>query len=69
MKKINIYINGEKKLVNINSTLDSILILLKVDLKSIAIEKNQKVVPKSLYNSTALQSGDKIEIVQFIGGG
>jgi len=35
----------------------------------VAIERNLKIVPKSLYALTPLGEGDRIEIVHFIGGG
>lgn len=35
----------------------------------IAIELNGKILPKSLYTSTALKDGDTMEIVSFVGGG
>ncbi|MBJ56965.1 MAG: thiamine biosynthesis protein ThiS [Rickettsiales bacterium] len=69
MVKINIYINGDKKLVNINCSLNDILENFKIDRKKIAVEINQKVISKSLYNSTVIKADDRIEIVQFIGGG
>ena len=34
-----------------------------------AIEVNRNIIPKSQYASTKIKSGDKIEIVQAIGGG
>lgn len=35
----------------------------------IAIELNGNILPKSLYDSTVLQDGDRVEIVSFVGGG
>ena len=37
--------------------------------KKIAIELNGKILPKSYYGKKKLKNNDKIEIVQFIGGG
>ena len=69
MKKINVYINGEKKLISISSNLSDVLKNFEINANKIAIEINQKVVPKSLYKNTLIKNEDKIEIVQFIGGG
>ena len=69
MVKINIYINGDKKLVNINCSLNEILENFKIDKRKIAVEINQKVISKSLYNCTVVTADDRIEIVQLIGGG
>ena len=35
----------------------------------IAVECNEKIVPKSEYESFVLHSGDVVEIVSFVGGG
>jgi sulfur carrier protein len=35
----------------------------------IAVELNREIVPRSRYDATPLTSGDKVEIVQAIGGG
>ncbi|CVI69665.1 hypothetical protein NDGK_01608 [Clostridiales bacterium CHKCI001] len=35
----------------------------------IAVECNGEIMPKTLYNSYEIQKDDKIEIVQFVGGG
>ena len=67
--KISIYINGEKKLVNTNKSLFEILEDYSIKHKSIAVEINKEIIAKSNYKSTLINSGDKIEIVHFIGGG
>jgi thiamine biosynthesis protein ThiS len=35
----------------------------------VAVERNREIVPKSAYGETRLAEGDRIEIVQFVGGG
>ena len=42
---------------------------LQLDTRIAAIERNQAIVPKSLYADTQVEAGDTIEIVGFIGGG
>jgi sulfur carrier protein len=37
--------------------------------KRIAMEVNLEIIPRSLYHSHLLQTGDRIEIVHAIGGG
>ena len=69
MKKINVYINGDKKLISVSSNLSDVLKNFEIDANKIAIEINKKVIPKSLYKNTLIKNEDKIEIVQFIGGG
>ena len=39
------------------------------DLRVIAVERNEEIVFKSMYEKTVLQDEDVIEIVSFVGGG
>ena len=67
--KIQVFINGKKKFFKENNNLFSLLNYLEVNKNGIAVEINQVVVPKSEYKKTIIKNQDKIEIVQFIGGG
>ena len=42
---------------------------LEIDRRKVAIERNLEIVPKSLFDETPIMDGDRIEIVQFVGGG
>ena len=42
---------------------------LGLDRRKVAVERNLVIVPRSLHASTPLADGDRIEIVQFVGGG
>ncbi|MBQ1463631.1 MAG: sulfur carrier protein ThiS, partial [Ruminococcus sp.] len=35
----------------------------------VAVERNEEIVPKALYNDTILCAGDCVEVVRFVGGG
>ncbi|MBQ8786929.1 MAG: sulfur carrier protein ThiS [Oscillospiraceae bacterium] len=39
------------------------------NVRHIAVEINDEIVPKATYESTILQDGDNVEIVSFVGGG
>ncbi len=39
------------------------------NLKGIAVECNEAIVPKSQFETFILHSGDVVEIVSFVGGG
>ena len=62
-------INGEKKTFNSPLSVSSLLATLELEPRKIAVERNLEIVPKSLYAETALADGDRIEIVQIVGGG
>ena len=46
-----------------------LLVVLDLDTKKVAVERNEEIVPRSRYAETWLASGDSLEIVHFIGGG
>ena len=64
-----ITINGETKRFKQPLDVAGLLKTLDLEPRKIAVERNLEIVPKSLYGQTALADGDRIEIVQFVGGG
>lgn len=66
---MNITINGEARTLDDGLNLEQLISLLELENKRLAIELNQDIVPRSEHTSTTLNEGDKIEIVQAIGGG
>ena len=64
-----IQINGRKIAVKQNFSIQDVLKKYKLNRKKVAIELNGKILPQNKYNSKMLKNKDKIEIVQFIGGG
>ena len=65
---MHIQVNGESRQVT-STTLTGLVEELGLDPRKVAIERNLEIVPKSLHATTALTDGDRIEIVQFVGGG
>jgi thiazole synthase len=62
-------INGESQSFDTPMNVNDLLVQIGLDGRKVAIERNLEIVPKSLYDGTALKDGDKLEIVHFIGGG
>lgn len=50
-------------------TLAEYLASASYDVRLIAVERNEEIVPKAQYAETILQEGDIIEVVSFVGGG
>ena len=50
-------------------SVQGLLTELGLDMRKVAVERNEEIVPRSLYMETWLASGDQLEIVHFIGGG
>jgi len=66
---VTVTINGETRHLEEAVSLSVLLTGMGLDPAKIAVERNHEVVPRSQYGQTGLAEGDKLEIVQFIGGG
>lgn len=64
-----IQLNGESQDIPDNSTAQTLVDLLELNGKRLAMELNREIVPRSVYGDTVLHDGDQIEIVHAIGGG
>ena len=64
-----ISVNGESCEVPAELNLESLLAWLNVPLDRIAVERNLEIVSRRLWAATAIQPGDRLELVHFVGGG
>jgi sulfur carrier protein len=66
---VNLFVNGEATTAPDSVTVAVFLERLGLPQKGVAVERNREIVSKSAYAATILSEGDRIEIVQFVGGG
>lgn len=66
---ISITINGEAKEVPPALSLRGLCLHLGLKPEKVAIERNLAIAPRSQHDAIMLQSGDRLEIVHFVGGG
>ena len=64
-----IQLNGDLYEINNGTSLNELLNKLKIQKNKVAIEVNGEIVEKNKYSNLILIKNDKVEIVQFIGGG
>ncbi len=64
-----IQLNGNPYEINRETNLNQLLNMLKIQKTKVAIEVNGVIVEKKKYTNLLLNKDDKVEIVQFIGGG
>lgn len=64
-----IFLNGQAHTVAPGTSVKALVETLSDDPRGIAIERNLEIVPKAEHGATLLQEGDRLEIVQFVGGG
>lgn len=65
---MNITVNGEDKKLD-QQTLKELIEFLGVKEKVMAAAVNMQVVKKESWANHKLQEGDKVELLQFVGGG
>jgi sulfur carrier protein len=51
------------------ASLDAVITALALKADRIAVERNGEIVARTNWGSTQVDSGDKLEIVHFVGGG
>jgi thiazole synthase len=66
---VTLTINGETRQFGDSVSVAALLTGMGLDPAKIAVERNREIVPRSQYDGTLVADGDKLEIVQFIGGG
>ena len=62
-------INGEERTLSGVADIAGLVAALGLNPRKVAVERNLEIVPRSVYAMTALTEGDRIEIVNFVGGG
>ena len=64
-----IQLNGKKIKIQRNLSIKDLIKKYRLKENKIAIELNGTILPKDHYKNKKVKNDDKIEIVQFIGGG
>lgn len=62
-------VNGEPREVADGVTVEQLVAALGIDRRSVAVERNREIVPRSQHATTTLENGDRVEIVTMVGGG
>ena len=65
---LSLLVNGEPREAAA-ATVAALVDELGLDRRKVAVERNLEIVPRSLHAAARLAEGDRIEIVQFVGGG
>ena len=69
VKKIKINLNGKPLFLPKGTSVYKVIKKNKLQLNKIAVELNKEIIDKKKINKILLKNKDRIEIVQFIGGG
>jgi thiamine biosynthesis protein ThiS len=66
---MDVMLNGEPATLPAPLTIAELLAHLDIDARRVAVELNETVVKRALYDQTPVNAGDAVEIVNFVGGG
>lgn len=66
---LELVVNGEPRCLPVGATVDALVETLGLERRKIAIAVNRDVVPRSAFASQTLQAGDRVEILEAVGGG
>lgn len=64
-----IVVNGAPRTVTAGATLLELLEAWALDPRAVVVEHNRKIVRRPSLGDVRVEPGDKIELVQFVGGG
>ncbi|MEJ8554074.1 sulfur carrier protein ThiS [Tepidibacter sp. Z1-5] len=62
-------VNGDKMSFDQYITVKDLISKLNLNPQTIVVEVNLNIIPKDQYESTNLYENDKVEIINFVGGG
>jgi len=62
-------VNGEVREAPERASLAGFLASLGIEGGRVAVERNLEIAPRSRWGEITLEPGDRLEIVQFVGGG
>ena len=62
-------VNGEEKVLGAPLTVAELLSQFQLPPQRVAVEVNEKLVRRATFEQTALNEGDRVEIVTLVGGG
>jgi sulfur carrier protein len=66
---ITVAVNGDEMTLPAAATVSDLIARLALSGRRFALERNDRIVPRSRHGQTVLADGDRIEIVHAVGGG
>jgi thiamine biosynthesis protein ThiS len=66
---VRVRVNGEDRDLGQGATLQTLVAELGLERRRIAVELNADVVSRERWHAVELRDADRVEIVQFVGGG
>jgi thiazole synthase len=68
-ENVEIHLNGDPRRVPAGATVADLVADLGLLPEQVAVERNERLVPRRDHAATPLEPGDRIEVVTLVGGG
>ncbi|MCZ6478087.1 MAG: sulfur carrier protein ThiS [Gemmatimonadetes bacterium] len=68
-EKVEIFVNGEPRRVPVGQTVSGLLTDLELNGRLVVVELNRQILRRGELPEIGLESGDRVELVNFVGGG
>jgi len=66
---IDVTVNGEARRIDAGHTVTSFLESLGLNPALVVVERNREILDRDRYEHVAVEAGDTLELVHFVGGG
>lgn len=66
---ITLQVNGNRQSCPVGTTLPQLLTQLAMDPRLVAVEYNGEILHRQFWDTTVMQSDDRLEVVTIVGGG
>jgi sulfur carrier protein len=66
---LEVTLNGEPQHLPLRCTVERLLAILGMEGRRVAVARNRCVVPRSAFAKEPLENGDRVEILEAVGGG
>lgn len=67
--RIRVELNGEPREVPAGLSVDALLRHLDLHPRMVVVEHNGQILRRDVYDDAAVEEGDRLELVHFVGGG
>ena len=68
-EKVEIFVNGEPRRVPVGQTVSGLLTDLELNGRLVVVELNRQILRRGELPEIGFESGDRVELVNFVGGG
>ena len=66
---IEIRLNGDSLSISPETTIGRLLDANNIERRMVAVEHNGEIVPRYEFDTTTIEAGDQLELLQMVGGG